>query len=186
VVPVGADQLQHLEVARELARRMNATYGPRTVRVPEAQVSESSAEVPGIDGRKMSKSYGNHIPLAAPQKTLRKSIARFVTDSRRPKEPADPDTVPLFALARAFATPPQLAAVDDALRSGQGYASIKAMVFELVDQHVAPIRQRHAELMAEPKVIHDTLREGADRARGIATETLRRVKAAIGFDAQHP
>ena len=179
VVPIGADQRQHLELAQKLARRLGQIYGEGTVVIPELRICPESAEVPGTDGRKMSKSYGNHIPLIASREALRAGIFSFVTDARRPGEPADPETVPLFALAKAFGTADEIGSVAAALREGAGYAPVKEEVFAIVDRAVAPVRERHAEL--DPALVEGALAAGAARASDIAAGVLARVKGAVGL-----
>jgi tryptophanyl-tRNA synthetase len=181
VVPIGADQRQHVEIARVLARRLNQTYGEGTAVIPDLQVQAESAEVPGTDDRKMSKSRGNHIPLAASREELRARIFSFVTDGRRPGEPADPEAVPLFALAKALGTADEARAVAAALREGAGYAAVKEQVFESVDRAVSPIRRRYAELRDAPDVIDQALAAGAERARDLASGVLARIKKAVGL-----
>lgn len=180
VVPVGLDQRQHLEVAQELARRLNRRFGAGTVTMPAAAV-RLSRDLPGIDGRKMSKTYGNDIALAAPREVLRARIARFVTDDRRVGEPGDPSAAPLYALAESFGSAAELDELAAAFAAGAGYADIKAAVFAIVDRRVAPIRERYAELAANPAAVHAALSAGAAQAREIASGVLARVKQRVGL-----
>ncbi len=145
-VPVGRDQIQHIEMARDFAARFNHTFGEHLV-LPEAVIEEQVATLPGLDGRKMSKSYDNTIPLFAPPAQLKKLIASIVTDSRAPGEAKDPDNSHLFTLYRAFATEAQAAEMHAALRGGLAWGEAKQALFELLDGHLAPMRERYEALM---------------------------------------
>ncbi|MCZ8114180.1 tryptophan--tRNA ligase [Silanimonas sp.] len=179
-VPVGRDQIQHIEMARDFAARFNHTYGDHLV-LPEAVIEEQVATLPGLDGRKMSKSYDNTIPLFAPAAQLKKLIASIVTDSRAPGEPKDPDAAHLFTLYRAFATEAQAAEMHAALRGGLAWGEAKQALFELLDGHLAPMRERYEALMAKPADIEATLQAGAAKARAIATPLLHDLRAAVGL-----
>ena len=179
-VPVGRDQIQHIEMARDFAARFNHTYGEHLV-LPEAVIEEQVATLPGLDGRKMSKSYDNTIPLFAPPAQLKKLIASIVTDSRAPGEPKDPDASHLFTLYRAFATEAQAAEMHAALRGGLAWGEAKQSLFELLDGHLAPMRERYEALMAKPADIEATLQAGAAKARAIATPLLRELREAVGL-----
>jgi len=179
-VPVGRDQIQHIEMARDFAARFNHTYGEHLV-LPEAVIEEQVATLPGLDGRKMSKSYDNTIPLFAPPAQLKKLIASIVTDSRAPGEAKDPDAAHLFTLYRAFATEAQAAEMHAALRGGLAWGEAKQALFELLDGHLAPMRERYEALMAKPADIEATLQAGAAKARAIATPLLRDLRAAVGL-----
>ena len=179
-VPVGRDQIQHIEMARDFAARFNHTYGEHLV-LPEAVIEEQVATLPGLDGRKMSKSYDNTIPLFAPPAQLKKLIASIVTDSRAPGEAKDPDASHLFTLYRAFATEAQAAEMHAALRGGLAWGEAKQALFELLDGHLAPMRERYEALMAKPADIEATLQAGAAKARAIATPLLRDLRAAVGL-----
>jgi tryptophanyl-tRNA synthetase len=179
-VPVGRDQRQHVEIARDVAESFNRIYGPVLV-VPEAVVDERVMTVPGLDGRKMSKSYGNQIPLSATPDEIRRLVSRIVTDSRTAAEPKEPDTI--LALYRAVVAP-EADACDLERRyraGGVGYAEAKAMLADAVERLLAPARQRHAELMADPQGLKDILARGAERARASAAPVLRAVRAATGL-----
>ena len=178
-VPVGRDQRQHVEITRDLAESFNRVYGPVLV-VPEPVVDERVMTIPGLDGRKMSKSYGNQIGLAASPDEIRRRVSRIVTDSRSPSEPKEPDTV--LALYRSVA--PGAAARDLERRyreGGIGYAEAKAMLAEAIESLIAPARQRHADLMADPARLRSILAGGAEQARASAAGTLRAVRAATGL-----
>jgi tryptophanyl-tRNA synthetase len=179
-VPVGRDQIQHIEMARDFAARFNHTYGEHLV-LPEAVIEEQVATLPGLDGRKMSKSYDNTIPLFVPPAQLKKLIASIVTDSRAPGEAKDPEAAHLFTLYRAFATEAQAAEMHAALRGGLAWGEAKQALFELLDGHLAPMRERYEALMAKPADIEATLQAGAAKARAIATPLLRELRAAVGL-----
>lgn len=179
-VPVGRDQVQHIEMARDFAARFNHTYGEHLV-LPEAVVEEQVATLPGLDGRKMSKSYDNTIPLFAPPAQLKKLIAGIVTDSRAPGEPKDPDAAHLFTLYRAFASDAQAAEMHAALRAGLAWGEAKQALFELLDGHLAPMREHYEALMAKPAEIETVLQAGAAKARAVATPLVRELRAAVGL-----
>ena len=179
-VPVGRDQVQHIEMARDFAARFNHIYGEHLV-LPEAVIEEQVATLPGLDGRKMSKSYDNTIPLFAPAAQLKKLIAGILTDSRTPGEPKDPDSAHLFTLYRAFASEAQAAGMHAALREGLAWGEAKQALFELLDGHLAPMRERYELLIAKPAEIEATLQAGAVKARAIATPLLRELRAAVGL-----
>lgn len=179
-VPVGRDQIQHIEMARDFGQRFNHLYGEHLV-LPEAVIEEQVATLPGLDGRKMSKSYDNTLPLFAPPTQLKKLIASIVTDSRMPGEPKDPDASHLFTLYRAFATEVQAAEMRAALRGGLAWGEAKQALFELLEGHLAPMRERYEALMAKPAEIEATLQAGAEKARSIATPLLRELRAAVGL-----
>ncbi|AUX47231.1 tryptophanyl-tRNA synthetase [Sorangium cellulosum] len=179
VVPVGKDQIQHIEIARDIAQRVNTVYGPTLV-LPEARVSAETAVIPGLDGRKMSKSYDNTIPLFLPPEKLRKLLFKYKTDSSPPSEPKDPDTSPLFHLYREFATPEETEALRGRYRAGIGWGEAKEAVFDVLNRALTEPRRRYAELMAEPERIDALLAEGAARAREIARVTLEETRRTIG------
>jgi tryptophanyl-tRNA synthetase len=179
-VPVGRDQVQHLEMARDIAQRFNHHYGEHFA-LPEAVVDEHVAVLPGKDGRKMSKSYDNTIPLWLPEKQLRKAIMRIVTNSLEPGEPKDPDDSALYAIYAAFATPAQREAMRQAFRDGIAWGEAKQQTFELINDELAPGRERFEALLAEPVRIEEVLREGAAKARSWATPFLARLRAAVGI-----
>jgi len=181
---VGRDQIQHLEMARDIAQRFNHTYGHAFFVLPEVQIEEQVATLPGLDGRKMSKSYDNTIPLfAGGAKALREAIMRIVTDSRLPGEPKDPDSCALYALFRAFASEPETAAFRQALEQGLGWGEAKQVLFERIEADVAPMRARYDELIAQPARIEAILQAGARKARAIATPKLVALRQAVGLRA---
>ena len=183
VVPVGRDQVQHIEMAQDIAQAVNANYGQEVLKVPQAVVQENVAVVPGLDGRKMSKSYGNVIPLFAPEKTLRKTIMRIVTNSQAVEEPKDPDASQIFLLYRLFASPEEQAALAGRYRAGgMGWGEAKEELFRAVNRELAPIRERFDAIMADIPALDKILEQGAEKARPIAADTVRRFRKAAGID----
>ena len=182
VVPVGADQIQHLEVTRDIAQRFNATYGGEFLHLPNARVLEAGAKVPGTDGEKMSKSYGNTIEIFEAEKSLRKKIMSIKTDSTPMEAPKNPDTCSVFALYQLFATPEQQAALSDRYRAGgMGYGEAKQALFEAAMSYFADARARRAELAANPSQVEDVLLAGAKKARAKGQAVLQRVREACGL-----
>jgi tryptophanyl-tRNA synthetase len=179
-VPVGRDQIQHIEMARDMAHSFNHRYGQHFV-PPEAEIEESVATLPGLDGRKMSKSYDNTIPLFAPRAQLQKLIAGIVTDSRAPGEPKDTEGSALFQIYQAFASAEETEAMRHAFRQGIGWGEAKQRLFERIDQEVAPLRDSYQALMADPAQIQDTLLAGAAKARRIATPFMAELRHAVGL-----
>ncbi|MFZ5830738.1 MAG: tryptophan--tRNA ligase [Planctomycetota bacterium] len=180
VVPVGEDQVQHLEVTRDLASSFNAQYGETFV-LPKAKVLDTSARVPGVDGEKMSKSYGNTIEIFEEPGPLKKKIMRIVTDSRPMEEPKDPDTDHLYRLFSLFASDARREEVAALYRRGGfGYGEVKKALAEVAVDYFAPARQRRKELEADPGYVRGVLAEGAERARSKAGEVLLRVQRACG------
>ena len=183
-VPVGRDQIQHLEMARDIAQRFNHLYGQGEdlFVLPEVQIDEAVATLPGLDGRKMSKSYDNTIPLfEGGAKALKSAVARIVTDSRLPGEPKDAEGSHLFTLYQAFATPAQAADFRSALAAGLGWGEAKQALCERIEEQIGPMRARYAELMAHPERIEDILQAGAAKARRIATPMMARLREAVGL-----
>ncbi len=183
-VPVGRDQVQHIEMARDIGGRFNHLFGAGKAFfvLPEAQVDESVATLPGLDGRKMSKSYDNTIPLfAGGPARLREAIMKIVTDSRLPGEPKDPEGTALLTLFQAFATAAETAAFAQALREGLGWGEAKQRLYERIETVVAPMRARYDALMAEPERIEAILQQGAAKARAIAAPLLAELRAAVGL-----
>ncbi|WOI46038.1 tryptophan--tRNA ligase [Acidovorax sp. BLS4] len=179
-VPVGRDQVQHIEMARDMAASFNHLYGERFV-LPEAAIDEHVATLPGLDGRKMSKSYDNTIPLFSSREQLRKLIGGILTDSRAPGEPKDTEGSALFQIYQAFATEAETAALHRQYAEGIAWGDAKQVLFERVDQVIAPMRARYEALMADPSQIEDTLLAGAERARAIATPFMRDLRGAVGL-----
>ncbi|MDH4761495.1 tryptophan--tRNA ligase [Pseudomonas sp. CBMAI 2609] len=182
-VPVGRDQIQHVEMARDIGQRFNHLFGNGRdyFALPEAVIEESVSTLPGLDGRKMSKSYDNTIPLFGSAKQLKDAIARIVTDSRLPGEPKDPDSAHLFALYQAFATPEQSAAFRAALQDGLAWGEAKGQLFEVLDAELGEARERYAALIARPDDLEDILLAGAAKARRDATPFLGELREAVGL-----
>ncbi len=179
-VPVGKDQVQHLEMARDIAQRFNHHYGEHFV-LPEAVIDEHVAVLPGQDGRKMSKSYNNTIPLWLPEKQLRKAIMKIVTNSLEPGESKDPDDSALFKIYAAFAMQSQREAMRQAYRDGIAWGEAKQQTFELINMELTLGRERYEALIAEPARIEEILIEGAEKARAYATPFLARIRDAVGI-----
>ena len=181
-VPVGRDQEQHIEMARDFGQRFNHVYGHDYFVLPEAAADDDVATLPGIDGRKMSKSYNNTIPMFAPRNELKKLIAGILTDSRAPGEPKDTEGSALFQLYQAFATREQTAALAQAYADGIGWGDAKQQLFERIDAEVSPLREKYDALMAKPGEIETILRDGAARLRAEhATPALQRLRDAVGL-----
>ena len=181
-IPVGKDQIQHVEMARDIAGRFNHRYG-EIFTLPEAQVSEDMPLLTGLDGRKMSKSYGNTIALFEPEKALRKQVMKIVTNSQPPEEPKNPDDSVIFEIYRAFASPAEQAALRQRYAEGIGWGEAKQALFEKINEELAPARERYQELTARPAQIEEILRAGADKARREARQRLAQVRAAVGIRA---
>ncbi|GIX30505.1 MAG: hypothetical protein KatS3mg124_0977 [Porticoccaceae bacterium] len=179
-VPVGRDQLQHLEMARDLAQRFNHLYGPHFT-LPEAVVDESVAVLKGLDGRKMSKSYDNTIPLFAPREQLRKYVNKIRTNLLEPGQPKDPDTSTVFQIWQAFASAEETERMRQAFREGIAWGEAKRQLFELIDRELAPARERYFDLLAAPEEIERILRRGAERARERAAPFYEELKRAVGI-----
>ncbi len=181
VVPVGRDQKQHIEVARDIVVKLNECYG-EVFKLPEPSIREDVAVVPGTDGQKMSKSYENTIPLFLEEKPLRKLIMRMVTDSTPVEQPKDPDASSIYALYKLFASPEEAAVMaNDYRRGGVGYGEFKQRLFEAVRDHFEPMRLKRAELAADATAVDRVLAEGAARARAVAQHTMERVRKAVGL-----
>ncbi|MET0397575.1 MAG: tryptophan--tRNA ligase [Longimicrobiaceae bacterium] len=182
LIPVGKDQKQHLEIARDLAVKINEAFGEGTVKLPEPEIAEDVAVVPGTDGQKMSKSYGNTINMFAGEKALRKSVMSVVTDSTPLEAPKPVEGSNVLALYRLFASPGEVRRMEDEFRAGgMGYGDFKKRLFESIMDHFGPMRARRAELERSPDYVDQVLRDGADRAREVATATMDRVRLAIGL-----
>ena len=180
-VPVGRDQVQHIEMARDFGARFNHLYGQSYFTLPEAVIEESVATLPGLDGRKMSKSYDNTIALFADPATLKKQIMGLLTDSKLPGEPKDTEGSALFQLYQAFASPEQTAAMRQAFAEGIAWGDAKQQLFTVIDAEIAPMRERYNALMADPARIEAILQAGAVKARAIATPLLRELRHAVGL-----
>lgn len=179
-VPVGRDQIQHIEMARDMAHSFNYRYGEHFV-PPEAEIEESVATLPGLDGRKMSKSYDNTIPLFATREQLKKLIAGIVTDSSAPGEPKTVEGSALFQIYQAFATNEETEALRKAYASGIAWGDAKQLVFERIDREIGPMREAYEALMKDPAKIEAILLAGAVKARQLATPFMGRLRQAVGL-----
>ncbi|MEK9712478.1 MAG: tryptophan--tRNA ligase [Thalassolituus sp.] len=182
-VPVGKDQIQHVEMARDMAQRFNHIYGKgeSLLTLPDYQVDDDAAVLQGLDGRKMSKSYGNTIPLFLPEKKLQKHINKIKTNLLEPGEAKDPDTSAVFQIWKAFATAEQTAEMRQAFADGIGWGDAKKKLFGLINEEVAEARERYEDLLARPADIEAELQKGAEKARAISRPMLDQVRAAVGI-----
>jgi tryptophanyl-tRNA synthetase len=183
-VPVGRDQTQHLEMARDIAQRFNHLFGKGKdfFVLPEAVISEDVATLPGLDGRKMSKSYNNTVPLfEGGSKALKSAVARIVTDSRGPGEPKDAEASHLYLIYKAFAQQAETSAFRQELEAGLGWGDAKQRLCERVEQELGPMRASYQDLMSNPARIEDILQEGARKARAIATPFIKELRQAVGL-----
>ena len=184
VVPVGKDQVQHIEFTRDWAACFNHHFG-ETFRIPEAQVREDVMTIPGIDGRKMSKSYDNGIDVFMPAKKLKQRVMQIVTDSTALEDPKDPDASNVVSLYKYFATPAELAEMKDKLRAGgYGHGHAKLALFEVLERELGSRRGEFDRLMADPATLEDILAKGAEKARNTASEVLGRARQKLGFLAR--
>ena len=179
-VPVGRDQVQHIEMARDMASSFNHLYGEHFV-LPEAVIDDNVATLPGLDGRKMSKSYNNTIPLFSSRDQLKKLIGSLLTDSRAPGEPKDTEGSALFQIYQAFATPEETEALRCAYAEGIAWGDAKQVLLERVDQVIAPMREQYDTLINNPARIEQTLLAGAERARALATPFIKELRSAVGL-----
>ena len=179
-VPVGRDQIQHIEMARDMASSFNHLYGNHLV-LPEAAVDDNVALLPGLDGRKMSKSYNNTIPLFSSQAQLQKLIGSILTDSRAPGEPKDTEGSALFQIYQAFASEQETAALRKAYAEGIAWGDAKQVLFERIDREIGPMRAQYEALIASPAQVEAALLKGAEKARALATPLLRELRHAVGL-----
>ncbi|SFP93937.1 tryptophan--tRNA ligase [Variovorax sp. 770b2] len=179
-VPVGRDQVQHIEMARDMAQRFNHQYGEHFT-LPEAEIDDAVATLPGLDGRKMSKSYGNTIPLFAPRAYLQKQIASIVTDSRAPGEPKETEGSALFQIYQAFADAEETEMLRKAYADGIGWGDAKQLLFERIEVEVAPLRKRYEALMSDPAEIERILLIGAEKASALSQPFMTRLRHAVGL-----
>ena len=180
LVPVGQDQKQHVEMSRDIAGSLNNIYGKELLVVPEPVIQKVAAAIPGLDGRKMSKSYDNYIPIFAQPNKLKKSVMRIVTDSKRPEDPKDPDDSTIYQLYQHFASQEE----SDALRKqftdgGLGYGDAKKMLLEKINSELEEPREKYYELLENQQQIEDVLMAGAEKARVVAKATVERVSKAM-------
>ncbi|NVN57238.1 tryptophan--tRNA ligase [bacterium Scap17] len=180
-VPVGRDQIQHIEMARDMAGRFNHLFKGNYFTMPEAVTDEKSQLLLGLDGRKMSKSYNNTIPLFGTEKQLLKSVRKIKTNSLEPGEPKDPDTCSLFQIYSAFATEAEVAAMREQYAAGIGWGDAKNQLFEYLNDHLKAPRERYVELMEDPAHVEAILKRGAERAREEAAPMMERLRRAVGL-----
>jgi tryptophanyl-tRNA synthetase len=179
-IPVGKDQLQHIEMARDIGARFNHIYGEYFT-LPEAVIDEQGAILQGLDGRKMSKSYNNTIPLFEPEKKLKKLINKIKTNSLEPHEPKETSDCTLFSMYQAFANADEVAEVAKRYQEGIGWGEMKAILFEKVNAEVAPARERYEELLLQPDLIEEKLQIGAAKARAISQPFISQLREAVGI-----
>lgn len=183
IVPVGRDQKQHVEVARDLAGKFNHTFGEEVFKLPKAVVRDDVAVVPGVDGQKMSKSYGNTLEIFGDRAELKRRTMRIVTDSTGLEEPKDPENCNVYALYKLFASPDECQNMADRYRAGGlGYGTAKKELLAKMDDYFKPMRARRAELEQDSEYLDDVLHQGAAKVRSIARETLSAARSAVGLD----
>jgi len=182
LVPVGKDQIQHVEMAQDMAQSFNFAYGAEVFPRPECSLPKKGAKVPGIDGEKMSKSYGNTIPVFDTDKNIKKRVMAIVTDSTPLEEPKDPDICNVYALYSLFASEQQTADLREKYKSGNfGYGHAKLALFELLKLQFGPFKERREELIKHPDTVMDYLKSGAIKAREVAGQTLAEARDACGL-----
>jgi len=179
-IPVGRDQIQHVEMARDIAQRFNHHYGEHFI-LPEAQVDDNVAVLQGLDGRKMSKSYGNTIPLFLSEKQLKKHINKIQTNLLEPGQPKDPDSSAVFQIWQAFASKSQVQAMRDEFANGIAWGEAKRQLFELVNEQLKEPREKYLQLLENPAEVEAVLRQGADRARQSSSALIADVRRAVGI-----
>ncbi len=179
-VPVGRDQKQHVEMARDIAQRFNHHYGDVLV-LPEPVIDEHTGVLSGLDGRKMSKSYNNTIPLFAPEKSLRKLIMKIKTNSLEPGEPKDTEGSTIFDIYKAFAMPEETAEVETLYAEGIAWGQMKQKLFEYINDHIKPAREEYERLVADPAIVEAELLKGAEKARDISAPYMAQIRAAVGI-----
>ncbi len=182
LVPVGKDQKQHLEVTRDLAVKVNEALGEGTLTVPDALIRDDTAVVPGIDGQKMSKSYGNTLPIFGEEKPLRKLFMKIISDSTAVEDPKPTENSTILALYKLFASPSDYQSMVESFQAGgAGYGAYKSQLWEAYWSYFAPMRQRRDEILADPRYVDEVLRQGAERARSAASHVLTRIRKATGL-----
>lgn len=182
IVPVGKDQKQHIEITRDLAVKMNESYGD-LFKLPEARIQAETETVPGIDGQKMSKSYGNTIDIFGDEKETRKRVMSIVTDSTPVEAPKNPDASTIFQLFSLFGSEREIAEMRDRFRQGgTGYGEFKKQLFEKLWEYFAPMRKRREELLADKLFVDNVLIRGARRANEVAGDVMTRVRGAVGLE----
>jgi tryptophanyl-tRNA synthetase len=186
IVPVGKDQKQHIEITRDIAARINETFGSepdgRILKLPEPRIQAQTEVVPGIDGQKMSKSYGNTIDIFGDEKETRKRVMSIVTDSTPVEAPKNPDTSTIMQLYALVASKDEIEEMREQFRTGgRGYGNFKQQLFEKLWDYFAPMRKRRDEILRDKNYINDVLERGAERANTIAHEVMKRVRKAVGL-----
>lgn len=182
VVPVGKDQKQHVEMTADIAQAVNFNYQRELLVIPEPLISETTQTIVGMDGRKMSKSYNNVIPLFLPQKQFRKTIMKIVTNSQTIEEPKDPDSCSVFALYKLFASAEEQLTLSERYRAGgMGWGDAKQALFEVMEREIAPYREKYDEIIHDRAHIDAVLKQGAEKARTIASATVNRLRKASGI-----
>ena len=183
VVPVGKDQMQHIEMAQDIAQSVNANYGKQILKIPQGAIQEDVAVIPGLDGRKMSKSYSNTIPIFAPENKLHKIIMQIITNSQSVEEPKDPEASQIFLLYKLFANKDEQADLAARYRAGgMGWGEAKEELFRAVNLVLSPMRERYEAIMADIPALDRILEQGAEKARPIALTTVKRFRKAAGID----
>ncbi len=180
IIPVGRDQIQHVEMARDIAQRFNHHYGDHFV-LPSAQVDEDASVLQGLDGRKMSKSYGNTIPLFLSEKQLKKHINKIKTNLLEPGEPKDASDSTVFQIWQAFASPDQTAKMREAFAEGIAWGEAKKQLFELINGQLEEPREKYLELIANPSRVENVLQEGAEKARQHSQDLILRLRNSVGI-----
>lgn len=182
IVPVGKDQKQHIEITRDIAGSFNNTYGEIFV-IPEGKIEEDVATIPGIDGQKMSKSYGNTLDIFEDEKSLKKKVMKIVTDSTPVEDPKDPDTCNVYSLYKLFASESQLNTMRETyLKGGTGYGQVKKELLDILIEYFRPYRENRRIYENDRQEVYNILKRGADKTRNIASVTLKRVKDAVGIN----
>ncbi len=179
-VPVGRDQKQHVEMARDIAGRFNHHYGDLLV-LPEAEIDGNTATLAGLDGRKMSKSYNNTIPLFAEEKKLRKLIMKIKTNSLEPGEPKETEGSTLFDIYKAFASADEVREVEKRYAEGIAWGEMKQLLFEFINEHIKPAREEYKRLIDDPAIVEQELLKGAERAHALSVPFLDEIRHAVGI-----
>ncbi|TSC79160.1 MAG: tryptophanyl-tRNA synthetase [Candidatus Peregrinibacteria bacterium Gr01-1014_25] len=183
VVPVGKDQKQHVEMTRDIAMKFNHTFGETFV-IPEPQIQEAVAVVPGTDGQKMSKSYGNTIPLFGAEKAIEKAIMGIVTDSKGPSDPKDPETCTIYRIHKLLLPPKEAETLAEEYRAGIPYGEAKKRLAQTYKDFFAPMRAKRETLLAKPSLLDDIAAQGAAKARAVASRTMERAREATGLSGK--
>ncbi len=182
IVPVGKDQKQHIEITRDIAGHFNTTYGDIFV-IPEGKIEDNVATIPGIDGQKMSKSYGNSIEIFEDEKQLKKKVMKIMTDSTPVEDPKNFETCNVFALYKLFATEAQISSMKDIyIKGGTGYGQVKKELLDLIIEYFRPYRENRKRYEADRGEVYNILKKGAEKTRGVASVTLKRVRDAVGLN----